>query len=130
MKRKSIIFVLSVIILGMLLGTIFSLFIGNILPEGNIKDFFLLTKSMGFGAAENNWSDFGLGAAVFTADLKRGEEIARKKIRAGSCFVNDFVKSDPRLPFGGVKNSGYGRELSIYGMMEFVNVKTIVVNKV
>ena len=59
MKRKSIIFVLSVIILGMLLGTIFSLFIGNILPEGNIKDFFLLTKSMGFGAAENNWSDFG-----------------------------------------------------------------------
>ena len=59
MKRKSIIFVLSVIILGMLLGTIFSLFIGNILPEGNIKDFFLLTKSMGFGATENNWSDFG-----------------------------------------------------------------------
>ena len=77
-----------------------------------------------------NWSEFGLGAAVFTADLKRGEEIARKKFRAGSCFVNDFVKSDPRLPFGGVKNSGYGRELSIYGMMEFVNVKTIVVNKV
>ena len=77
-----------------------------------------------------NWTEFGLGAAVFTADLKRGEEIARNKIRAGACFVNDFVKSDPRLPFGGVKNSGYGRELSIYGMMEFVNVKTIVVNKV
>jgi len=77
-----------------------------------------------------NQTEFGLGAAVFTADLERGEEIARKKLHAGACFVNDFVKSDPRLPFGGIKNSGYGRELSVYGMMEFVNVKTIVVNKV
>jgi len=77
-----------------------------------------------------NQTEFGLGAAVFTTDLEKGEAIARKKLHAGVCFVNDFVKSDPRLPFGGVKSSGYGRELSIYGMMEFVNVKTIVVNKV
>ncbi len=48
-------------------------------------------------------------------------------MQSGACFVNDFVKSDPRLPFGGIKMSGYGRELSDYGMMEFVNIKTIVV---
>jgi len=68
---------------------------------------------------------FGLGAAVFTKDVKRGEEIARNKIEAGSCFVNAFVKSDPRLPFGGVKESGFGRELSLYGIKEFVNIKTV-----
>tara|TARA_B100000315_G_C14338448_1_gene478490 strand:- start:238 stop:771 length:534 start_codon:yes stop_codon:yes gene_type:complete len=76
-----------------------------------------------------NQTEFGLGAAVFTEDLEKGEEIARKRLHAGTCFVNDFVKSDPRLPFGGIKNSGYGRELSSYGMMEFVNVKTVVVKK-
>ena len=76
-----------------------------------------------------NQTEFGLGAAVFTEDLEKGEEIARKRLHAGACFVNDFVKSDPRLPFGGIKNSGYGRELSSYGMMEFVNVKTVVVKK-
>ena len=59
MGKKSIIYVFCIIILGMLLGTILSLFIGAILPVGNIKDFFLLTKSIGFGATENNWSDFG-----------------------------------------------------------------------
>lgn len=72
-----------------------------------------------------NHSDFGLGAAVFTNDLERGERIARQELEAGSCFVNGLVKSDPRLPFGGIKNSGYGRELSHYGIREFVNVKTI-----
>jgi len=68
---------------------------------------------------------FGLGAAIFTKDIERGEKIAREKLQAGCCFVNDFVKSDPRLPFGGVKESGYGRELSIFGIREFVNIKTV-----
>ncbi len=74
-----------------------------------------------------NQTEFGLGSAVFTSDLEKGESIAKTQLNVGACFVNDFVKSDPRLPFGGIKESGYGRELSIYGMMEFVNVKTIVV---
>ncbi len=70
---------------------------------------------------------FGLGSAIFTKDKKRGEEIAKKRLNAGCCFVNDFVKSDPRLPFGGIKESGYGRELSVYGIKEFVNIKTVYV---
>jgi len=72
-----------------------------------------------------NDSIFGLGAAVFTSDKERGEKIAKEKIEAGSCFVNSFVKSDPRLPFGGIKESGYGRELSVFGIKEFVNIKTV-----
>lgn len=74
--------------------------------------------------AANN-SVFGLGAAIFTRDLERGERIAAQELEAGSCFVNAFVKSDPRLPFGGIKESGYGRELSHYGIKEFVNIKTV-----
>ena len=74
-----------------------------------------------------NDSSFGLGAAVFTKDIRRGEEIAAKKLKAGCCFVNELVKSDPRLPFGGIKESGYGRELSEFGIKEFVNIKTVYV---
>jgi succinate-semialdehyde dehydrogenase/glutarate-semialdehyde dehydrogenase len=70
---------------------------------------------------------FGLGAGVFTADLEQGKILAEKGLEAGCVFVNDFVKSDPRLPFGGIKESGYGRELSVAGIREFVNVKTVVV---
>ena len=68
---------------------------------------------------------YGLGAAVFTQDRAKGEQIAAEKLQAGNCFVNAFVKSDPRLPFGGIKNSGYGRELSKLGIHEFVNIKTV-----
>ncbi|PAU93569.1 succinate-semialdehyde dehydrogenase [Aliifodinibius salipaludis] len=72
-----------------------------------------------------NDSDYGLGAAVFSEDLQHAEEIAAYELEAGCCFVNDFVKSDPRLPFGGIKKSGYGRELSHFGIKEFVNTKTV-----
>lgn len=71
-----------------------------------------------------NATQFGLGSGVITSDIKRGEKLARL-LQAGSSFVNCLVVSDPRLPFGGVKNSGYGRELSSYGIKEFVNIKTI-----
>ncbi|MCB9285046.1 MAG: NAD-dependent succinate-semialdehyde dehydrogenase [Lewinellaceae bacterium] len=72
-----------------------------------------------------NDSAFGLGSAVFTQDLDRGERIAAYHLEAGSSFVNTFVRSDPRLPFGGIKISGYGRELARHGILEFVNVKTV-----
>lgn len=77
------------------------------------------------GIKTANDSSFGLGAAVFTADIERGERIAKEDLHAGCCFVNEFVKSDPRLPFGGIKDSGYGRELSAFGIKEFVNIKTV-----
>ena len=72
-----------------------------------------------------NDSEFGLGAAIFSEDTERAKALAIHEIEAGSCFVNHFVKSDPRLPFGGVKQSGYGRELGPYGIREFVNTKTV-----
>jgi succinate-semialdehyde dehydrogenase/glutarate-semialdehyde dehydrogenase len=74
-----------------------------------------------------NDTTFGLGAAIFTADVEKGRLIAENELEAGTCFVNDFVRSDPRLPFGGINESGYGRELSYFGLHEFMNVKTIVV---
>jgi succinate-semialdehyde dehydrogenase/glutarate-semialdehyde dehydrogenase len=71
-----------------------------------------------------NQSEFGLGSAVFTRDKAKAERMARE-LEAGSVFINGLVKSDPRLPFGGVKHSGYGRELSWFGIQEFVNIKTV-----
>jgi len=71
-----------------------------------------------------NDSIFGLGGSIWSKDIKKAESIARQ-IETGSVFINSFTKSDPRLPFGGIKKSGYGRELSHYGIKEFVNIKTI-----
>lgn len=71
-----------------------------------------------------NQSVFGLGAALFTRDRDKADRLARR-IEAGCVFINSFVKSDPRLPFGGIKQSGFGRELSWFGIQEFVNIKTV-----
>lgn len=72
-----------------------------------------------------NDSVYGLGAGIFSKDIEKAERIASEQLEAGCCFVNDFVKSDPRLPFGGIKQSGYGRELGEFGIKEFVNTKTV-----
>lgn len=72
-----------------------------------------------------NASPYGLGAAIFSQDAVRAEKLAREKLQVGSCMVNQALHSHPALPFGGVKDSGYGRELSAWGFYEFVNVKTI-----
>lgn len=72
-----------------------------------------------------NDTGYGLGSGIFTKDVVRGEKIAVEKIQAGSCAINTLLASDPRLPFGGIKNSGYGRELSAEGIHSFVNIKTI-----
>ena len=74
-----------------------------------------------------NDSIYGLGGAVFSKDVHKAETIARERVESGACFVNMMVRSDPRLPFGGIKESGYGRELSAFGLHEFVNIKTIIV---
>jgi succinate-semialdehyde dehydrogenase/glutarate-semialdehyde dehydrogenase/succinyl-CoA reductase len=71
-----------------------------------------------------NDSEFGLGASIWTKDLARADQLARE-IESGMVFVNGAVKSDPRMPFGGVKHSGIGRELSRYGLLEMVNIKTV-----
>ena len=75
-----------------------------------------------------NLTPFGLGAAVFTRNRRRGERIAREQLQSGNAFVNEFVRSHPTLPFGGVKLSGHGRELGAWGLREFTNVKTISVS--
>jgi len=72
-----------------------------------------------------NASEFGLGSGVLTRDLARGERIAAEELDAGVSFVNENVRSDPRMPFGGVKNSGYGRECADFGIREFVNIKSV-----
>ncbi len=71
-----------------------------------------------------NNSNYGLGGSLWSRDTRKAEQLARQ-VETGSVFINGMTKSDPRLPFGGIKNSGYGRELSHYGIKEFVNIKTI-----
>jgi succinate-semialdehyde dehydrogenase/glutarate-semialdehyde dehydrogenase len=75
-----------------------------------------------------NCTSFGLAGSVWTGDMERGERIAASEIESGSTFVNEIPKSDPRLPFGGIRDSGYGRELSVFGMREFVNVHAVYVH--
>jgi succinate-semialdehyde dehydrogenase/glutarate-semialdehyde dehydrogenase len=74
-----------------------------------------------------NETEYGLGASIWSANIEKAEKLALR-LEAGFIAINDMVKSDPRLPFGGVKNSGVGRELSHYGLKEFTNIKTIMVN--
>ncbi len=75
-----------------------------------------------------NDTPYGLGASVYTRDLALGEPIAAQQLEAGNAFVNSFVFSDPRLPFGGIKQSGYGRELGVFGIREFTNIKTVYIS--
>ena len=86
----------------------------SVIPAGNEEE----------AIAIANDSDFGLGGSVWTTNNAHGEVVARK-IETGAVFVNGLTKSDPRLPFGGIKKSGYGRELGEAGIREFVNIKTV-----
>jgi len=88
--------------------------VAAIIPVRNVEE----------AIAVANDSPFGLGGSVWSQDLDRAEWVARQ-IESGAVFINGMTKSDPRLPFGGIKRSGYGRELSHYGIKEFVNIKTI-----
>ena len=99
------------------------------MPAFREETFGPLAAVMRVGSAEEalsaaNDSDFGLGGNIWTRDEERGVALARR-MESGGVFVNGMTHSDPRIPFGGVKDSGYGRELSSFGIREFVNVKTI-----
>jgi succinate-semialdehyde dehydrogenase/glutarate-semialdehyde dehydrogenase len=88
----------------------------------------VVVKSEEEAVAVANNTEYGLGAAIWSRDTARAERLA-KRIQSGFVAINDMVRSDPRLPFGGVKKSGVGRELSHYGLKEFVNIKTVVVKE-
>ena len=75
-----------------------------------------------------NDTEFGLGGTMGNMRVEKAQRLA-KRINSGFVAINGIVKSDPRLPFGGIKKSGFGRELSPYGLMEFVNIKTVVVGR-
>lgn len=89
----------------------------------------IIVKNEEEAIREANNSEFGLGASIWTNNIERGIRLARQ-IESGIVSVNEMVKSDPRLPFGGVKKSGIGRELSEFGIKEFVNIKSIVVKDI
>jgi succinate-semialdehyde dehydrogenase / glutarate-semialdehyde dehydrogenase len=87
-----------------------------------------LRRQVDDSVAVANDSAFGLGASVWTSDLERGKQVAAR-VDSGMVFVNSIVFSDARLPFGGTKRSGYGRELGEYGIREFVDVKSVAVHR-
>lgn len=87
----------------------------------------ILAKQTSDAIKMANDTCYGLGGALFTADEIQGRRIAREEIESGSMAVNDFLKSDPRMPFGGIKASGYGRELSYVGIREFTNIKSVII---
>ncbi len=89
----------------------------------------ITAKDENYAIAIANQTSYGLGAAVFTRNIQRGEKIAAEQLQAGTCVVNMLVASDPRLPFGGIKHSGYGREMAAEGMHSFVNMKVVNVRK-
>jgi len=90
-------------------------------PVGSV----IIVKNAAEAVEVANSSPYGLGGGVFTRDLQKGKALVEKELEAGFVVVNDYVKSDPRVPFGGVKESGYGRELGHFGILEFVNIKTV-----
>jgi len=107
--------------------------LGNVRPGQPAHDEEVFGPVAAIIAAENeadairiaNASEFGLGSGVLTGDIDRGRRIAAEELEAGMSFVNENVRSDSRTPFGGVKHSGFGRECGIFGIREFVNIKTV-----
>jgi succinate-semialdehyde dehydrogenase/glutarate-semialdehyde dehydrogenase len=89
---------------------------------------FTIAESTEEAIALSNATGFGLGVSLFTSDLVKAAELVRE-FSDGAVFINAMVKSDPRLPFGGTKRSGYGRELAVQGIREFINVKTVCFNQ-